>query len=95
MKEKGPQPSNMISRNWVLKRKRKKLPCGPGVSASKDKEEGLAAESTAVNCSKKDLQNSETNFDCLTSKKKGNDGVIDIYSDVIDVQNGFSLVFCY
>lgn len=91
MKEKGPQPSNMISRNWVLKRKRKKLPCGPGVSASKDKEEGLAAESTAVNCSTKDLQNSETNFDCLTSKKKGNDGY---YYECVICDLGGNLLCC-
>ncbi|KAL2900671.1 Protein CHROMATIN REMODELING 4 [Bienertia sinuspersici] len=45
MKEKGPTPSKMISRNWVLKRKRKKLQCGADVTVTKKKEDDVGAES--------------------------------------------------
>lgn len=75
MKEKGSTPSSMISRNWVLKRKRKKLPYGPETLVKKD-EEDLAAESAGVSCSTKDSHNTERRSKRLISKKKGNDGVI-------------------
>ncbi|KNA15017.1 hypothetical protein SOVF_102070 [Spinacia oleracea] len=74
MKEKGPTANNVISRNWVLKRKRKKLPYGPDVSVSKGKKEDLPAESAGVPCSTKDLQDTEKRLHRLKSKRRGNDG---------------------
>ncbi|XP_021770557.1 protein CHROMATIN REMODELING 4-like isoform X2 [Chenopodium quinoa] len=74
MKEKGSAPSNVISRNWVSKRKRKKLPYGPDVSVRKDKGEGLATKSAQVSCSTKDLLDTETKLERAKAKRRGNDG---------------------
>lgn len=91
MKEKGPTPSDMISRNWVLKRKRKKLPYGPDASVSKEKEDDSAAESARHSSSAKDLQNTETKLDHLTSKKKGTDGY---YYECVVCDLGGNLLCC-
>jgi len=75
MKEKIQIPSDVISRNWVLKRKRKKLLCAPDVPVGRDKDGDMASESAGHPSSFNDLQNAERKFDHLTSKRTGNDGV--------------------
>ncbi|KAG6691401.1 protein CHROMATIN REMODELING 4-like isoform X6 [Carya illinoinensis] len=73
MKENGSSNSKMINRNWVLKRKRRKLPCGPVISNGK--EVSSVASETPKNTSliKRRLK-SETKSERFSSKKKGNDG---------------------
>ena len=64
----------MINRNWVLKRKRRKLPYGP--DASNGKEDGSAASGSVRNTSSvKSKLKSEIINERFSSKKKGNDGV--------------------
>ncbi|KAL9241964.1 hypothetical protein vseg_016014 [Gypsophila vaccaria] len=63
MKEKGPAFSNMISGNWVLKRKRKRFSYGPDISVGKDKDKDmdkdLVAESSGDLSSHKESNGSE------------------------------------
>lgn len=66
--------SKMINRNWVLKRKRRKLPYGPDVSNVK--EDNAAASGSARNTSSaKRKVKTEIINERFSSKKKGNDGV--------------------
>ena len=71
MKDNSSTSSKMISRNWVLKRKRKKILYGRVVSTSK--EDNL--ESPRNTSAAKRKPKSELSSDLSTSKKKGNDGV--------------------
>lgn len=74
MKDSGSTTSKMINRNWVLKRKRKKLLYGRVLANGK--EEKLAAlESPRSTSAAKRRAKSELSSDLSSSKKKGNDGV--------------------
>lgn len=85
MKDNGSTSSKMINRNWVLKRKRKKLLYGRVLSAGK--EEKLAAlESPRNTSAAKRKPKSELTSDLSSSKKKGNDGVS---------YHSCSLAFCW
>ncbi|XP_024030153.1 protein CHROMATIN REMODELING 4 isoform X2 [Morus notabilis] len=65
--------SKMINRNWVLKRKRRKLPYGPDVANVK--EDNAAASGSARNTSSaKRKVKTEIINERFSSKKKGNDG---------------------
>ena len=73
MKENTSSNSKMINRNWVLKRKRRKLPHGPELSNGK--EESSAASGSTRNTSAKRKLKTEILNERVSSKKKGNDGV--------------------
>lgn len=75
MKENGSLTSKMINRNWVLKRKRRKLPCGPVLSNGKEEDSSVVSESPMNTSSAKRRLKSEINSERFSSKKKGNDGV--------------------
>ncbi|KAL6542660.1 hypothetical protein OROHE_010180 [Orobanche hederae] len=72
MKENGSENSAMLNRNWVLKRKRGKLPAG----TDKIDERGKiykSAKFTSTARSKHDLQEDDSSDQC-SGKIKGNDG---------------------
>ncbi|KAJ4832059.1 hypothetical protein Tsubulata_009191 [Turnera subulata] len=74
MKDNDSTASKMINRNWVLKRKRKKLLYGRVLSAAK--EDKLASLDPPRNASvSKRRPKTELISDLSSSKKKGNDGV--------------------
>lgn len=79
MKENKLSEPKMINRNWVLKRKRRKLPFGPDQSSGKEqsnsKEDHSVTSESSRNASAKRMLNTEVATDRLSSKKKGNDGV--------------------
>ena len=74
MKESDSSASKMINKNWVLKRKRRKLPYGPGLSNGKE-DSSMAPESPKSTSSAKRRLKGEINSEQFLSKKKGNDGV--------------------
>lgn len=74
MKENGSSASKMINRNWVLKRKRRKLPCGTVIANSKE-DSLLVSESPKNSSSVKRELKSDIKSERFSSKKKGNDGV--------------------
>lgn len=88
MKENGSMTSKMINRNWVLKRKRRKLPCGPDLSNGKEGT-SIASESTGNTSSAKRRLKGEASSDRSALKKKGNDGV-SCFS-----QLAFLIYFCW
>jgi chromodomain-helicase-DNA-binding protein 4 len=68
----------MLNRNWVLKRKRRKLPVALDQSVGKEKSNGkednsVASESSRNASAKRMLKTDEGT--AQTSKKKGHDGV--------------------
>lgn len=66
--------TNEISNsNWVLKRKRRKLPCGVDLVNGKE-QNSVALEETTTSARNK--LKSEISPDLSSSKKKGNDGVM-------------------
>ncbi|GMJ00626.1 chromatin remodeling 4, PICKLE RELATED 1 [Hibiscus trionum] len=87
MKDISSLNSKMINRNWVLKRKRRKLPCGP--SLANGKEENLSSESPRSSSAKRRLKG-ESSSDQL-SKKKGNDGY---YYECVICDLGGNLLCC-
>eukprot|EP00258_Populus_trichocarpa_P037441 XP_024453460.1 protein CHROMATIN REMODELING 4 isoform X2 [Populus trichocarpa] len=87
MKDNGSTSSKMISRNWVLKRKRKKILYGRVVSTSK--EDNL--ESPRNTSAAKRRPKSELSSDLSTSKKKGNDGY---YYECVICDLGGNLLCC-
>ncbi|XWS67399.1 hypothetical protein CRYUN_Cryun04dG0003700 [Craigia yunnanensis] len=89
MKDTSSSNSKMINRNWVLKRKRRKLPCGP--SLSNGKEENLVASESPRSTSAKRTPRSEISSDQLSSKKKGNDGY---YYECVICDLGGNLLCC-
>ncbi|KAK6240336.1 hypothetical protein SCA6_005725 [Theobroma cacao] len=89
MKDNGSSSSKMINRNWVLKRKRRKLPCGP--SLANGKEENLVASESPRSTSAKRRLKGEISSDQLSSKKKGNDGY---YYECVICDLGGNLLCC-
>lgn len=75
MKEGSSSPSKMINRNWVLKRKRRKLPHGPDISNGKEDGSAASESPRKTSSSVKRRLNNEIVSDRFSSKKKGNDGV--------------------
>lgn len=74
MKEGSSSPSKMINRNWVLKRKRRKLPHGPDISNGKEDGSAASESPRKASSSAKRRLNNEIVSDRFSSKKKGNDG---------------------
>ncbi|XP_022725940.1 protein CHROMATIN REMODELING 4-like isoform X2 [Durio zibethinus] len=89
MKDTISSNNKMINRNWVLKRKRRKLPCGP--SLSNGKEENLVASESPRSTSAKRRLKGEISSDQLSSKKKGNDGY---YYECVICDLGGNLLCC-
>ncbi|XP_039036890.1 protein CHROMATIN REMODELING 4-like isoform X3 [Hibiscus syriacus] len=87
MKDISSLNSKMINRNWVLKRKRRKLPCGP--SLANGKEENLVSESPRSSSAKRRLKGE--NSSGQLSKKKGNDGY---YYECVICDLGGNLLCC-
>lgn len=73
MKENGTENSTMLNRNWVLKRKRRKLPSGTDKSRDRGKIFRPVKFSSTTRL-KNDL-NEDENLDQTSGKRKGNDGV--------------------
>ncbi|XP_038712206.1 protein CHROMATIN REMODELING 4-like isoform X2 [Tripterygium wilfordii] len=90
MKDNSSISSKMINRNWVLKRKRKKLLCGPALSNGKE-EKSVALESPKISSSAKCGVNNEESSELSLSKKKGNDGY---YYECVVCDRGGSLLCC-
>ncbi|GKV17995.1 hypothetical protein SLEP1_g28434 [Rubroshorea leprosula] len=80
----------MINRNWVLKRKRRKVPCGTTLSNSKE-ENVVASESSRSTSSAKRRLKGEIRSDQSASKKKGNDGY---YYECVVCDLGGNLLCC-
>ncbi|KAF8412678.1 hypothetical protein HHK36_000646 [Tetracentron sinense] len=89
MKENGSVNSKMIDRNWVMKRKRRKLPCGPDLSNKEDI--SVASESPRSNASAKRRLKSDISLNQSSSKKKGNDGY---YFECVICDLGGNLLCC-
>ncbi|KAK9267097.1 hypothetical protein L1049_009515 [Liquidambar formosana] len=90
MRENGSTTSKMINRNWVLKRKRRKLPSGPDLSNGKE-DNSVASESPRNNSSAKRRLKSVISSDRSSSKKKGNDGY---YFECVICDLGGNLLCC-
>lgn len=90
MKDNGSSTSRMINRNWVLKRKRRRLPCGQDVSNGKE-DNSLALESPRNNSSGKRRFKGDINSVRSASKKKGNDGY---YYECVICDHGGNLLCC-
>lgn len=68
----------MIDKDWVKKRKRKRVPCGPVLSNTNGKESVSVVPSElspANTAPTNDKRNSDNNLPLSSRKKKGNDGV--------------------
>ncbi|XVF00483.1 hypothetical protein REPUB_Repub04eG0004900 [Reevesia pubescens] len=89
MKDTSSSNSKMINRNWVLKRKRRKLPCGPALANGK--EENLVASESPRGTSAKRRLKGEISSDQVSSKKKGNDGY---YYECVICDLGGNLLCC-
>uniref|UniRef100_A0A2N9IWR4 CHD3-type chromatin-remodeling factor PICKLE n=1 Tax=Fagus sylvatica TaxID=28930 RepID=A0A2N9IWR4_FAGSY len=90
MKESGSSTNKMINKNWVLKRKRRKLPYGPAISNGKE-DSSVASESPKSSSSAKRRLKSEINSERFSSKKKGNDGY---YFECVICDLGGNLLCC-
>lgn len=89
MKESDSPSSKMLNRNWVLKRKRRKLPSGPDVSNGKEKvSKPLDLPS---NDSPKCRVKNEVTSSHSSGKKKGNDGY---YYECVVCDLGGNLLCC-
>lgn len=75
MKDNSSSTSTMINRNWVLKRKRRKLPYGPDLSNGKEDSSAASESQGKTSSSAKRRLTNEIISERLSSKKKGNDGV--------------------
>ncbi|XP_022979137.1 protein CHROMATIN REMODELING 4-like isoform X1 [Cucurbita maxima] len=73
MNEDESSSSKVISRNWVMKRKRRKLPSATDLHNKRD-DRSLAIESPRSISLAKEKLKSEVRCDQFSSKKKGNDG---------------------
>jgi chromodomain-helicase-DNA-binding protein 4 len=73
MKDSNSLTSEMINRNWVLKRKRRKISSG-GDTSKGSKSIPIPLESELQNTSSRGIVNGEIMEDILSDKKKGDDG---------------------
>lgn len=89
MKENGSPSSKMLNRNWVLKRKRRKLPSGPDVSNGKEKA-SKPLDLPSSDSPKCQVKN-EITSSRSSSKKKGNDGY---YYECVVCDLGGNLLCC-
>lgn len=73
MKENGSENSTLLNRDWVLKRKRRKLPSGTDKSCDRGKifRPVKFSSTTRLNNDQEEDDNLEQN----SGKRKGNDGV--------------------
>ncbi|KAL9329027.1 hypothetical protein ACSQ67_004030 [Phaseolus vulgaris] len=95
MKENKSSAPKMLNRNWVLKRKRRKLPFGLDQSSGKEqsnsKEENSLTSESSRNASAKRALKTEVPTDQISSKKKGNDGY---YYECVICDVGGNLLCC-
>ncbi|KAJ8545179.1 hypothetical protein K7X08_017762 [Anisodus acutangulus] len=89
MKENGSLSSKMLNKDWVLKRKRRKLPSGPDVSNGKEKA-SKPLDLPSSNSPKHRVKN-EITSSRSSSKKKGNDGY---YYECVVCDLGGNLLCC-
>ncbi|CAI9783539.1 unnamed protein product [Fraxinus pennsylvanica] len=89
MKESYSDTSKNLDRNWVLKRKRRKLPCGTDKSSDRGKN-SKSVEYPSSTSSKRDL-NEKVSSDHSYSKKKGTDGY---YYECVVCDRGGNLLCC-
>uniref|UniRef100_A0A1D1YFN8 CHD3-type chromatin-remodeling factor PICKLE n=1 Tax=Anthurium amnicola TaxID=1678845 RepID=A0A1D1YFN8_9ARAE len=87
MKESSSTHNKMIDRNWVLKRKRKRISCGLDLSKKK---EGISLECSGINPSLKH----NTNIPRPRQKIKGNDGSLQYYYECVECDLGGKLLCC-
>lgn len=77
-KESKSSAPTMLDKNWVLKRKRRKLPIGPDQSSGKEqsngKEDNPATSESSRSASAKRMLKTEEGTAQFSSKKKGHDG---------------------
>ncbi|PON49082.1 histone H3-K9 methyltransferase [Parasponia andersonii] len=90
MKENNSTNSKMINRNWVLKRKRRKLPSGPELSNGKEDNSAASGSARNTSSAKRKLKTEILNERFL-SKKKGNDGY---YFECVVCDLGGNLLCC-
>ncbi|XP_062096560.1 protein CHROMATIN REMODELING 4 isoform X3 [Humulus lupulus] len=90
MKENSSSNSKMINRNWVLKRKRRKLPYGPDLSNGKEDGSVASGSSRNISSTKHKLKTEILN-ERFSSKKKGNDGY---YFECVVCDLGGNLLCC-
>lgn len=89
MKENGSPSRTMLNGDWVLKRKRRRLPSGPDVSNGKEKASkplDLASSNSSTCRVKNEITSSRS-----SSKKKGNDGY---YYECVVCDLGGNLLCC-
>ncbi|KAK7359611.1 hypothetical protein VNO77_01572 [Canavalia gladiata] len=95
MKENKSSAPKMLNRNWLLKRKRRKLPIGPDQSSGKEqsnsKEDNSVTSESSRNASAKRVLKTEVATDQMSSKKKGNDGY---YYECVICDVGGNLLCC-
>ncbi|KAL5577428.1 hypothetical protein UlMin_019127 [Ulmus minor] len=90
MKENSSSNSKMINRNWVLKRKRRKLPYGPDLSNGKQDNADASGSARNTSSAKRKLKTEIIN-ERHSSKKKGNDGY---YFECVVCDLGGNLLCC-
>ncbi|KAL3833805.1 hypothetical protein ACJIZ3_008541 [Penstemon smallii] len=89
MKESGLETSTMLSRNWLLKRKRRKIPASTNKSGDEDKNHKPVKlpSATSSKCSPED----DASLDQSSGKRKGNDGY---YYECVVCELGGELLCC-
>ncbi|XP_009618374.1 protein CHROMATIN REMODELING 4 isoform X1 [Nicotiana tomentosiformis] len=90
MKENGSLSSKMLNGDWVLKRKRRKLPSGPDTSNGQEKA-SKPLDLSSSNSSKSRVKSEITSSRSSSSKKKGNDGY---YYECVVCDLGGNLLCC-
>lgn len=75
MKDGSSLTNEISNKNWVLKRKRRKLPCGLDLVNGKE-QNSVALEFPDTTTSARTKLKSEISLDLSSSKKKGTDGVM-------------------
>ncbi|CAI9782237.1 unnamed protein product [Fraxinus pennsylvanica] len=89
MRENVSDTSKILNRNWVLKRKRRKLPCGTDKSSGREKNSKFI-ECSSSTSSKRGLKEKLAS-DHSSGKKKGTDGY---YYECVVCDRGGNLLCC-
>ncbi|XP_022872457.1 protein CHROMATIN REMODELING 4-like isoform X1 [Olea europaea var. sylvestris] len=89
MRENDSDTSKILNRNWVLKRKRRKLPCGAEKSNDREKN-GKSVEYSSSTSSKRGLKEKVAS-DHSSGKKRGTDGY---YYECVVCDRGGNLLCC-